>query len=136
VLVAAPADVVQEIGHALGSDVKILGAETWDQALARLDPYPSLILVCYAFDGMRPFGLIRYVREEHDSNLPIILVRALPVPLGKANESQIRDSYQTLGVDEFINFYDTRQADGTNVAYERLRTSVFRHLPRQDPAAR
>jgi PleD family two-component response regulator len=131
ILIAAPADVIRELGRALGEEVEVIAAETWDQALSRLDEIiPALILVCYAFDEMRPFRLVNYVRLEWQrASVPTILIRALPVHLGTTEEDQIRQSYKTVGVDEFINLYDTRHHQGTQAAYERLRDSVFSRLP-------
>jgi CheY-like chemotaxis protein len=131
-LIAAPSSVIRELSFALGDAVEVIGADTWDQALERLgDPLPSLIVVCYAFDQMRPFRLVHHLRAKQDGRrLPIILVRALPVPLGRTQEVEIRQSYQNLGVDEFVNLYDTRQQAGTAAAFERFRDLVFARLPR------
>jgi hypothetical protein len=49
------------------------------------------------------------LEEWQGAGVPIMLVRALPVPLGKTQEAEIRDSYEKLGVDEFMNLYDTRR---------------------------
>jgi PleD family two-component response regulator len=133
ILIAAPADVIRRLGAALADDAEISGAETWDQALERLDEQqPQLIIVCYAFDEMRPFRLVHYVRHEWQAtraNVPTILVRALPVPLRKTQEDQIRESYKTLGVDEFFNLHDEGERRGSEEALQEFRESVIRRLP-------
>ena len=62
--------------------------KTWDDAVSRLEEKAAdLIVICYAFDEMRPFRLLQYLRQgRRRAHLPTILVRALPVPLGKNEE--------------------------------------------------
>ena len=80
---------------------------------------------------MRPFRLLQYLRQERPrAHLPTILVRALPVPLGKTQEEQIRESYQNLGVDQFYNLYDEKQREGAEVALRHFREAVLARLPR------
>ena len=80
---------------------------------------------------MRPFRLLQYLRQERPrSHLPTILVRALPVPLGKTQEEQIRESYQNLGVDQFYNLYEEKQREGDEVALAHFREAVLRPATR------
>ncbi len=54
VLIAAPLDVVRELGAALGKGAKVLGATTLEESLKLLGKEePNLIVVCYAFDELR-----------------------------------------------------------------------------------
>ena len=46
--------------------------------------------------------------EWRRRHVPTILVRALPVLLGKTQEDEIREAYKSLGVDEFLNLHDER----------------------------
>jgi CheY-like chemotaxis protein len=133
-IIAAPAPVIRQLGGAFTADdnLDIVGCETWDDAVNRLQEHEAALLVlCYAFDEMRPFRLLQYLRQERPrSHLPTILVRALPVPLGKTQEEQIRESYQSLGVDQFYNLYDEKQREGAEVALGRFREAVLARLPR------
>ena len=136
ILIAAPAAVIRQLGSLFAGEADITGAETFDEAVATLQELePDLIIVCYAFDEVRPFRLLHYVRHEwHGENIPRILVRALPIPLGDTQEAQIRESYKTLGVDEFCNLQDQARRDGTEAALREFRHTVISRLPRPEDA--
>jgi CheY-like chemotaxis protein len=96
--IAAPAAVIRHLGGLFAAhEVEIVGCETWDDAVSRLEEKEAdLLVICYAFDEMRPFRLLQYLRQERPrAHLPTILVRALPVPLGKTQEEQIRSPTRT-----------------------------------------
>lgn len=139
--IAAPAAVIRQLGGLFTShEVEIVGCETWDDAVSRLEEKDAdLLVICYAFDEMRPFRLLQYLRQERaSSHLPTILVRALPVPLGRTQEAQIRESYQNLGVDQFYNLYEEKLREGAEAALRHFRDAVLARLPRvaeQYPAA-
>src|SRR5687768_6709200 len=131
--IAAPAAVIRHLGGLFAAhEVEIVGCETWDDAVSRLEEKEAdLLVICYAFDEMRPFRLLQYLRQERPrAHLATILVRALPVPLGKTQEEQIRESYQNLGVDQFCNLYDEKQREGAEVALRHFREAVLARLPR------
>lgn len=131
--IAAPAAVIRHLGGLFAAhEVEIVGCETWDDAVSRLEEKEAdLLVICYAFDEMRPFRLLQYLRQERPrAHLPTILVRALPVPLGKTQEEQIRESYQNLGVDHFYNLYDEKLREGDEVALRHFREAVLGRLPR------
>jgi len=131
VLIAAPQAVSRELGDALREDAEVLGAEHADEAIFLIDRQrPDLVVVCYVFDEMRPFRLISYVREELGrTDIPIVLVRALPVPLGTTQEAEIRESYRSLGVADFVNFRDEAQERGVDAALEHFRAVILSLLP-------
>lgn len=131
IVIAAPLPVVRELSTGLHEHCDIKDAETYEEVTGLIARQcPDLVLVCYVFDEMRPFRLISYVREELGrGNLPIVLVRALPVPLGATQEAEIRESYKTLGVAEFVNFRDYARERGVDRALEYLRAVVLRLLP-------
>lgn len=131
--IAAPAAVIRHLGGLFAAhEVEIVGCETWDDAVSRLEGKEAdLLVICYAFDEMRPFRLLQYLRQERPrAHLPTILVRALPVPLGKTQEEQIRESYQNLGVDHFYNLYDEKLREGVELALRHFREAVLARLPR------
>jgi CheY-like chemotaxis protein len=133
VFIAAPAAVIRHLGGLFAAhEVEIVGCETWDDAVSRLEEKDAdLLVICYAFDEMRPFRLLQYLRQERPrAHLPTILVRALPVPLGRTHEEQIRESYQNLGVDQFYNLYDEKQREGAEAALGHFREAVLARLPR------
>lgn len=137
ILIAAPAAVRRQLGRAFADEAEIVGEETWEQAVIRLhEADPDLIIVCYVFDEMRPFRLLRYARHEwKHRHVPTILVRALPVALGKSEEHDIRESYRALGVDDFFNLRDEALRHGKEAALQRLRDCVLSRLPRFSAAA-
>jgi response regulator RpfG family c-di-GMP phosphodiesterase len=115
----------------LEDDVDVIASETWDQAVKHLDvEKPHLIVVCYAFDEMQPFRFIHHARQygQGSEELPIILVRAIPAPLGDTNEAQIREAYESLGIDEFFNLIHEAEVHGPEVALQRFRTSGINRL--------
>jgi PleD family two-component response regulator len=137
ILVAAPAAVSRQLERAFAGDAEIVGEDSWHQAVTRLhEVNPDLIIVCYVFDEMRPFRLLHYVRHDwKHPHVPTLLVRALPVALGKSQEEEIRESYKTLGVDDFFNLRDEVVRHGKQAALERLRDCVLSRLPRFSAAA-
>jgi CheY-like chemotaxis protein len=133
IFIAAPAAVIRHLGGLFAAhEIEIVGCETWDDAVSRLEEKEAdLVVICYAFDEMRPFRLLQYLRQERPrAHLPTILVRALPVPLGRTHEEQIRESYQNLGVDQFYNLHDEKQREGDEVALRHFRDAVLARLPR------
>lgn len=132
ILVAAPMAVIGEVAAALSDDFSFIGAPTLDQALARLNAEePDLIILCYAFDEMRPYRLLNYLQERR-SKIPIVLVRALPVPL-HGKEDEIRSSYAMLGAGTFINLYEEIQSYGRTVALQRFLASLESRMRRWVP---
>jgi hypothetical protein len=67
------------------------------------------------------------VKEKLPRRVRILLVRALPVPLG-AREADIRASYERLGVDEFINFSDEARRNGLDAAIAHFREAALTRL--------
>ena len=131
--IAAPAAVIRHLGGLFDAHkIEIVGCETWEDAISRLEEKAAdLIVICYAFDEMRPFRLLQYLRQERPrAHVPTILVRALPVTLGKTQEEHMRESYQNLGVDQFYNLYDEKQRGGAEVALRHFREAVLARLPR------
>lgn len=130
-LIAAPAPVVRELGAAFEADgAEILGAETWEDAMACLhDCEPDVVILCYVFDEARPYRLLQYLGHEwRRRHVPTILVRALPVPLGRSQEEEIRAAYKSLGVDEFFNLYDEGERHGRPAALRAFRDCVLDRL--------
>ena len=134
VLIAAPAAVVQTLGQALrdlGVDVR--GATTTPEAERQLEQTLDLILVCYVFDDLRPYHFISRIRHEGaNTETPIVLVRALPVPLGESQEWEISQAYKSIGVDEFCNYSEMVHDQGTEAANESLRRCVSKVLHSPD----
>jgi PleD family two-component response regulator len=130
ILIAAPRAVIGRLSAAVADAVEVIGAETWDEALERLqDIEPRVVVVCYVFDEMRPFRLLHYLRyESRKGRVPTLLVRAVPVKLGSTQEAEISQSYMTLGVDEFINLHDEERTKGRAEALERFRHAVLSRL--------
>ena len=131
ILIGAPRDVIRLLTGALTDGVDVFGAQTHEEAISVLHAEnPDLIIVCYAFDEMRPFRFLRHVRENWQRlHVPTMLVRALPVALSRTQEHEIGESYKTLGVDEFFNLHAQRQRHGRDGGLQRFRESVLHQLP-------
>jgi PleD family two-component response regulator len=121
-LAAGIAVAMRDLHAALRNDVRSIAAESYDDALRLLhEKPPNLIVVAYHFDEVRPFRLIRYVRDDpRFDSVPIVLVRVLPLGLGATDEGEMREAYTSLGVNEFVNFYDDAERDGREAALRRF----------------
>lgn len=138
VLIAAPVDIIRELGATFGHEVKVVGATTFEESVERLtEDEPELIVVCYIFDHLRPYRLIQHVRTECEGKpVPIVLVRALPVRLGN-EEKEVRDSYLAMGVTQFVNLWSATERHGRPAALQQFSDCVFSllpRMPRQSPA--
>ena len=129
-LIAAPSLVVQTLGKALSDlRVEVHPGTTIAEAESHLATKLDLILVCYVFDDVHPYRFIGRIRSEGaNMGTPVVLVRALPVPLGESQEGEIRRAYQSIGVDEFVNYSQLMHDQGAGVADQALRECVLRLL--------
>ena len=134
VLIAAPAVVVQTLGVALRDlGVEVYGCTTPAEGEEQLQRRFDLILVCYVFDDVRPYHFIGRIRHESENvQTPIVLVRALPVPLGKSQEWEIATAYKSIGVDEFCNYSQILHENGSEQANDALRQCVSKVLHAPD----
>lgn len=134
VLIAAPAAVVQTLGGALRDlGVEVSGCGTPAEGEQHLKRRFDLILVCYVFDDLRPYHFIGRIRHESENTkTPIVLVRALPIPLGKSQEWEIGTAYKSIGVDEFCNYSEALHEKGSERANEMLRQVVSSVLHASD----
>ena len=125
-LIAAPNGVVQTLGNALRElGVQVLAGVTPEAAASHLDGELDLILVCYVFDDLHPYRFINRIRNESPHrHTPLILIRALPVPLGESQEWEICRAYKSIGVDEFVNYSQLAHDKGTRHADLALRECV------------
>jgi len=126
--------VVQTLGDALRDlGVNVHGATTTPDAERQLERRLDLIVVCYVFDDLRPYHFIGRIRQEGaNTETPIVLVRALPVPLGESQEWEISQAYKSIGVDEFCNYSEMVHDQGTERANEALRKCVSKVLHSPD----
>ena len=113
--------------HPLGVEA-VLGTTT-QEAEGHIASAFDLILVCYVFDDLRPYRFVRRIRSESaNPHTPLILVRALPVPLGESQEWEIRQSYKSIGVNDFVNYSQLVHDKGSEQADQALRESVSKFL--------
>ena len=129
-LIAAPSPVVQTLSNALGElGVEVRPGTSVSEAEGHLATRFDLILVCYVFDDVHPYRFVGRIRGEGaNAYTPVILVRALPVPLGESQEWEIRRAYQSIGVDEFVNYSQLVHDQGEGPANQALRQCVLRVL--------
>ena len=124
VLIAGPALVIRQLSAVLPQGAEVVGAAIWEDAVQRLSEIdPDLIVVCYVFDELRPYRFIQHVRSE-SRRIPIMLVRAVTVPWGATQESDVRRSYEEMGVDAFLNFSDIANTAGLDAALHEFRRVV------------
>src|SRR5688500_1707281 len=140
VLIAAPALVIRQLSAVLPAEVEVISAATRKDAVQRLSENAAhLIIVCYIFDEMRPYGLIQHVRSIEPRRTPIILIRAVTTPWGATHESDVRRSYEDLGVDAFLNFSDIANSLGLDVAlkeFSRVADALLAGALAVEPLAR
>jgi PleD family two-component response regulator len=130
VLIAAPAVVIRQLSVALPEDVDVVGAGTWEDAVRHLpEAAPHLVIVCYVFDEMRPYRFIQHVKDTEFRGAAIFLLRAVSVPLGATQESDLRRSYTELGVNAFLNFSDLANERGLDAALQEFRRIAVSLLP-------
>jgi hypothetical protein len=87
------------------------------------------LLVGYHFDELRPYVLIRQVRENpRTARIPVFLVRLLPSHLDRTSGAELREAYRNLGVDEFLELSDLAREQGEEAALEALRKMVLARL--------
>ena len=112
---------MRELCSALAADALIVPAQSLDEAERQLqEAPPDAVVVAYHFDELRPFRLIRHVREQREcADLPILLVRVLHVPTG-TTEEEIRRGYQNFGANDFFDFHAHAQRHGQDAALEKL----------------
>ena len=129
-LIAAPQAVVDTLADALRElGVEACPGVTMDQANEHLAGKLDLILVCYVFDDLHPYRFINRIKNESaHARTPLVLIRALPVPLGESQEWEIRRAYQSIGVDEFINYSQLVSEKGSTEANRALREAIVKLL--------
>ena len=124
-LIAASPGGARELAAAFDRHADYSVAQSFEEGLELLKQGKfAAIVVGYYFDQAQPFRFISEAQVEHPE-LPIVLVRPLPIPLSTPGEA-IRSAYRQLGVGDFFDFQDTAQRDGVDEARRRLRETVFR----------
>lgn len=111
-------------------DVGVFACETLDQAIQRLEEVqPRLVILCHAFDQMRPFRLIHHVRGEAGiGQLPIVLVHTTASHLRESQLGQMHEAYMSLGVNAFFDLYEDAELRGEEKALQRFRASIIDRL--------
>jgi hypothetical protein len=130
-LIAAPNTVVNRLRRGVEDHLQIIAAETYEDALPLLRERPiDLLIVCYVFDGVRPYRLLNHL-PELKPRPRAMLVRALSVPLREEDQT-LRASYAALGVGGFQNFSDQEKRVGRDAALQQFRKIVLEllHAPR------
>ena len=129
-LIAETRKAINDLQSALGgTELELLRAATFEQAidLAR-ERKPHVCIVGYHFDEARPYRLINRLRGELGEEVPILLIRALPLTTPDRDEEQIGDSYRNIGADEYLPLYDYAQSQGWSRAWDRLAQEVEKRL--------
>lgn len=124
ILIAAPAPICRKLESVLAEHADVSCAEGFDAALARLRAGDIDVLVlCYVFDDVRPYRLLNHMQDESLAPMPIVLVRALPVPL-RDSETDLEEAYRQLGVTYFVNLSDQERQEGAQ-AVQRFAQQVL-----------
>ena len=123
VLIAVAPGAVRQVSIALGDAFDCTLVDTVETGIQRLGAGSfDLLVVGYFFDNSHPFRLITEAKVR-SPRTPILLVRALPLSLGRTGEADIRAAYRELGVAEFLNFQRDIELLGVEEAQQ-----VFRRL--------
>ena len=126
VLVADTAQALPLVARLLGDEFEMRGVTPWDDAVRCLGERPQVAIVGYPFDGMRAYRLLQKIREENDTHLGVVLIRALPVLPQQADEQEIEESYRQLGADVYLVLDKAARGEQFSEASERLRSAVRR----------
>lgn len=111
----------------LGEQFRLVATPTYDEAVRAIrDEAPDAIIVGYFFDELRSDRLIRRIRADLAKNVPILMVQAFPVERGRLEAAEVRQTYQTLGVEEFIDLTEIVQRLGKKEAGRELAGIVRR----------
>ena len=134
VLLAATVDASKQVTAYLAGLVELVTAHTFDKAVALLcsGERPALVVVGYHFDELRPYRFIQHVKSDPQSaDLPVLLIRALPLHLGTDNVETMRDAYTGIGVTDFVSLHDLERDHGHARAAEVFRQTVLTILLRK-----
>lgn len=103
------------VGRVFDGAARVVTAESNEEA-ERLffATRPDAVLIGYHFDGLRPYRLIRSLRDsELGAHVPIVLVRALNLDLAVDSVHQVRSAYRQMGADDFICLLAEQQTRGS-----------------------
>lgn len=130
VLIAAPLNAYKRIAPAL-KDLSVIRCETLDEAIREFqDEKPSLVILGYVFDQMRPFRFVHHLRSDGGSQeVPIIMVQIHDWRFDALQEQQMREGYRSLGVERFFNFSKEAGARGAEAALHMLRSMIDSLIP-------
>lgn len=129
VVIAALPRSIATIRPFLGDQFRLIEAPTYDQAVRAIkNEAPDAIIVGYFFDALRPYRLIHLIRDDLARNTPILMVQAFPVERGQLEKAEVRQTYQRLGVREFIDLPEMVQRLGEREASRELREILRRFV--------
>ena len=134
VLLAATVDASKQVTAYLAGLVELETAHTFEKAAALLcsGERPALVIVSYHFDELRPYRFIQHVKSDPQSaNLPVLLIRALPLHLGTDDVKTMREVYTGIGVTDFVSLQDLERDQGHARAVEVFRQAVLAILLRK-----
>ena len=118
VLIAVAPGAVRQVSTALGNAFDCTLVDTVETGIQRLGAGSfDLLVVGYFFDNSQPFRLITQAKAT-SPRTPIVLVRALPVSLGRTDGADIQAAY---GVAEFLDFQRDLELLGLEEAQKLLR---------------
>ncbi len=77
------------------------------------------------FDELQPFRIIQAIKHEPNTrDLPLLLIRALPLHLSHPNTETLKVAHTALGVTDFLSLQDLAQEHGRDRAVEIFRNTV------------
>lgn len=126
-LVAAGHKTAAELRQLFGEGVTVLAAYTYEDGARLFDrEHPQVVMVGYHFDLGRPYRLVRHVRgKATPREVPIVLVRLRSSDTGTTTEEQVREGYESLGVQAFFSVPSGLARPARRKALEKLRERVF-----------
>ena len=130
VVIAALPRTISTVKPFLGDEFRLIEAPTYDEAVRAIkNEAPDVIIVGYFFDALRPYRLIHHIRDDLAAmNTPILMVQAFPVERGQLEKAEVRQTYQRLGVREFVDLPEMLQRLGERKASRELREILRRFV--------
>ena len=116
--------------HAWDGEATVLVATDAEAALQLCAEHPpDVVLVSYLFDELRPYRVVRTLREDPcSSNAAIVLFRFLPLRSLRFDEDEVRQAYEDLGCTTCVDCYPELEERGLDAAIAKLKEAVAPHL--------
>lgn len=108
----------------LGDEFEVVTATSFEEAVEALDYRVDVIVLGYHFDEMRPYRLLRYLRDDRPMSARVLLVRGLAFESLTIDEAETARTYKDLGVEAYLALDKVATGDRFDEAASALRQAV------------